>query len=339
MNNSEGKDTEPRTTLPSKEAVVSYMEESSAIIDAVKDKLRERVSRRLSIANDATIKAKSAFATFSPSKRSPGVAEGSTYWVKGSNLGELQREIIRQDIERIKEDPAKGGIRVSASSEAAADLKLSVAEDGMVTSALTDEEILRYVERIDLSASSDLIVECHLKKEVDERINEITGSGGTTPAHPSPGDSSESDASTLDPTLDTASAQLVRDKVTLQIENATSPEAMLRFGEPARADQHDVLESTRAFRLEGGPADVTAYHDFFDLQIAFRHVWMEVFDAELAEMGQALYEEWVNVTEELGIHSDLGAITTVEELMKAKDELRKLRTQIVEAAGELARPA
>jgi hypothetical protein len=33
--------------------------------------------------------------------------------------------------------------------------------------------------------------------------------------------------------------------------------------------------------LRGGPADATAFHDFHVLQIAFKEVWLHMFDQNL----------------------------------------------------------
>ena len=45
--------------------------------------------------------------------------------------------------------------------------------------------------------------------------------------------------------------------------------------------------------LPPGPADVPAYHDFYDLQIAFKPVWAEALDNSLIDGVSAIYEHYV----------------------------------------------
>ncbi|MCI0708779.1 MAG: hypothetical protein L0154_01335 [Chloroflexi bacterium] len=77
------------------------------------------------------------------------------------------------------------------------------------------------------------------------------------------------------------------------MEHTTSPEMRVKYGIPDRADQENVKAEIQSFSLVGGPADVTAYHDFHSLQIAFKHVWAELFDEGLKELGKQLFEELV----------------------------------------------
>ena len=41
--------------------------------------------------------------------------------------------------------------------------------------------------------------------------------------------------------------------------------------------------------------DVPSYHDFHTLQIAFQHVWTEIFDGQLTSLGRDLYGEYVKL--------------------------------------------
>lgn len=84
-----------------------------------------------------------------------------------------------------------------------------------------------------------------------------------------------------------------------QLATSTSPETALRYErvlDPA-AKQAGVCDTVGSLSLCGGPADVTSYHDFPALQIAFEHVWREVFDEGLVARGKELYREIVRHAE------------------------------------------
>src|SRR5262245_25594483 len=91
--------------------------------------------------------------------------------------------------------------------------------------------------------------------------------------------------------------QFVKDSVTLQMKSATSPESQLAYGKiPNSADQDKAQSSIlQTFQLRPGASDVTSYHDFHTLQIAFEHVWTEIFDGQLASLGSDLYWEYVRL--------------------------------------------
>jgi hypothetical protein len=56
----------------------------------------------------------------------------------------------------------------------------------------------------------------------------------------------------------------------------------------ARPTVADVQGSVGALQLNGGPADVTAYYDFHQFQIAFDYVWQQAIDSGVIETGKQL---------------------------------------------------
>ena len=53
-----------------------------------------------------------------------------------------------------------------------------------------------------------------------------------------------------------------------------------------RPDAESVESSVSSFRLQKGPADATAFYDFDMLHIAFGHVWKQLVDETLVDLGQ-----------------------------------------------------
>jgi hypothetical protein len=87
----------------------------------------------------------------------------------------------------------------------------------------------------------------------------------------------------------------IQSQIDKQLASSTSPETALKYEKVIDADYRNdkVCETVNLFSLCGGPADVTSYHDFHSVQIAFEHVWTEVFDKELEGLGKKLYTEVV----------------------------------------------
>jgi len=64
-------------------------------------------------------------------------------------------------------------------------------------------------------------------------------------------------------------------------------------GEQLTEKQISEADSFPSLTLPPGPADVPAYHDFYDLQIAFKPVWTEALDNSLINGIGSVYEHYV----------------------------------------------
>jgi hypothetical protein len=72
------------------------------------------------------------------------------------------------------------------------------------------------------------------------------------------------------------------------INGVIAPEQAALFAKPHRPDAADVQASIQNLQLKSGPADVAAFHDFYQLQIAFDYVWQQAIDEGVIETGKAL---------------------------------------------------
>src|SRR6266851_7289460 len=172
--------------------------------------------------------------------------------------------------------------------------------------------------------NSPALTSCQAELEAEKRMREVEGA---TDKKSSKHDGKSIDAMSVtshDHGKPTAAHpkvdQLVKDEVNLQMKTATSPESELAYSVAARADQ----KSTPTFELRAGPSDVTSYHDFNTLQIAFEHVWTEIFDGQLASLGEQLYHEYVKLKEFIGANDPDRPIHTIDDLRRLMDEVRKL---------------
>jgi hypothetical protein len=102
----------------------------------------------------------------------------------------------------------------------------------------------------------------------------------------SPADDSEEPA-TAEERLDRALQRL--------LANMTSPENPVAFGISGPADDKAIQQKLAAMEIGSGPADVPRYYDFFNLQLAFEHVWMEALDERLVIDASEAYRRIVEL--------------------------------------------
>jgi hypothetical protein len=79
------------------------------------------------------------------------------------------------------------------------------------------------------------------------------------------------------------------------IEPLTAPEEQLVVGLMPVATRDSVQESVQSFVFNPSPADVPAFHDFNNLQIAFDYVWQEAIDQGVLDLAQNAYETIVGL--------------------------------------------
>jgi hypothetical protein len=79
------------------------------------------------------------------------------------------------------------------------------------------------------------------------------------------------------------------------IEPLTAPEEQLVVGLMPVATRDSVQESVQSFDFNPSPADVPAFYDFNNLQIAFDYVWQEAIDQGVLDLAQNAYETIVGL--------------------------------------------
>lgn len=58
-----------------------------------------------------------------------------------------------------------------------------------------------------------------------------------------------------------------------------------------RATQGSVLARVQDLAFKPSPAGTTAFYDFHNLQVSFRHVWQEAVDEGVLALAEAAYNE------------------------------------------------
>ena len=74
----------------------------------------------------------------------------------------------------------------------------------------------------------------------------------------------------------------------------------------ARADRAEVEKSVSEFALQKGPAEVPAFYDISFLQVAFEHVWKQLFDENIPQLA---YQIESQAKTKLGLNGSESALT------------------------------
>jgi len=136
-------------------------------------------------------------------------------------------------------------------------------------------------------------------------------------------------------------AQLVADSVNVQMGPVTAPESPLSYGKIPNGSNDDTVQRDilQTFELRPGASDVTAYHDFHTLQIAFQHVWSRIFDGQLTSLGRDLYREYVRLKDFSGSPAPDLQVGTLADLRRLIDEIKKLSQFVDDETPAGLRPA
>lgn len=110
------------------------------------------------------------------------------------------------------------------------------------------------------------------------------------------------------------------------VKQMTPPESAAIFSVHTRAGIKQVQEGVDGFTLHSGPADAPALHDFHHLQIAFEHVWQELFDGNVVQTGKKLYSDLVV----LGIDPNEYLFSTTESALS--EAVKDLLSRVVKPA-------
>lgn len=221
----------------------------------------------------------------------PAKARGQkTFLTRGGDLASAQREAMERGLGSLKHAVGPDKVLLDLTSTKG---KWTPDPRGAETQ-LDREQICQLLhQRRDGAAMVRIRDLLDAKKEeakAQARLAAATGPAAAPPsgggAPPSPGDAP-------------GAADAVRAGVLGQLAELTAPAAT-----PA-ASIEELAARLTGVVLPSGPADVTSFHDFHQLQIAFEHVWMEAFDEHFRSRLRDLYMSIVELHEEHGVALEL----------------------------------
>ncbi|BCY09112.1 hypothetical protein [Actinoplanes sp. L3-i22] len=277
----------------------------------------------------AATRARRAFAGFLPSRYPAAERARPNYLGPDDDLIGTTTALLGKGVDDLRASEPKRSVRLSLN-------------DGLRTMLTPDQagviDLGQLIERLaaglggGLTGSTDpAVTACEATLEAERRIEEIlrTADGlddGASPGgHRAPPGTHGGWASP---------AALVADQVDRQMGSAMSPEGPLAFNVPDRSDGARVTRHIDTFELRDGPSDVTSYHDFSSLQIAFEHVWTEVFDGRLRTLGEDLYHQYVLLKQITGTDDGDRRISTLDDLSQLLAEIRELSRMVPEEEAD-----
>jgi hypothetical protein len=315
---------------PIHSAIETIFRNDQSVREAMSDNLRERSTEALSVTN----RAENAFSGFSASRYSPAERARPNYLAPGDDLAASLQVVLTKGADAIRKSTVPTSIRFRPTEVLRSMIKDAKGKDKSLVGTIDLGPLVDHIAPNSMVRPSrprdPAFTACMAELEAEKRLKAIKGSakeaatdggpdatrgrGGTSPA-------AAGAAALTSTTTDT----LVPDRVDLLMDTITSPESQLRYAVPSRSDQSSLQDAIKTFELRSGPSDVTSYHDFSSLQIAFEHVWTEIFDGKLTSLGKELYAECVKLKAFAGI--DDGAdpsIDTIDDLRQLMDEIRNL---------------
>ena len=155
------------------------------------------------------------------------------------------------------------------------------------------------------------------QKILDELRERTTTGQEPPPTVDPPGDDTDTEEPEL-PLVDEegSPAPYVRAAVERLLESARG--VGLPVG--SRGDQDSVATEVSGVNMGGGPADVTSYHEFQNVRIAFDPLWTEYFDPAVAKMVEKVLGGLEHFKDDLPF-TEITALEALEPYLDIADEL------------------
>jgi len=321
-------------TEPLRATVDTAFRNREIIADAVRTHLKARTVEAASIRK----RAETALADFTPSSYSKDERARLTYLAPNDDLPTVLEELAKRGAKALARTDRSSGIRLERGDALEKLIKKGGDDDASTIGTIKISELVEYVsQQLAAGTSSALSLRvCDAEADAERRLTAIeSGAAGSTDPDGLP---STNGGSTEDGHR--SARELVKSTVNGLMGTVVPPEARFPLDPPKRADDKAIATSIDTFELRDGPSDVTSYHDFNNLQIAFQHVWTEVFDGELERLGKELYEEYVRLNEFAGLDNGKDReISTVADLSRLIGDIQGLsRLTQAELPGGSTKP-
>jgi hypothetical protein len=270
-----------------------------------KKNYRARSSEAKTIAKETN----KVFKNFEPSLFSSRDREPRTYLAPGENLTTALDGIVKRGIKERKDDNDRRSLKLRLSDDVKSLVTETPGDTNAGTLVLTDLISLLTLKLQGTPALRDepAFTACAAEREAVRQLDEIEGK---PPAKtPAPVADEESPNGDHEPSR---TRDFVAKHVHDLMAHMPSPEEQPILAPSERDDLDFVHKSIDNLELRSGPSDVTSYHDFNSLQVAFEHVWAEVFDTRIEEVGRELYDTYIELVDFTGY--DANSITSVTSL-------------------------
>jgi hypothetical protein len=286
--------------------------------------LQENLGALRMDADRVSARVETAFASFHPGLLNPDELERRNHVQRGADPSETLDKVIDRRVSAVRESKVRATLTIHSSGASATLITPPNGNAATVTLGPLVEFIDQRQGGLTAIGATSVGASCIAEVEADRVLAAIDGPPpGDAPDDPPDGEG-VADPATVD--------ELVERTVNRQMQSATAPEVKPEFatipnGANGQKTQAALLQT---FELRPGASDVTSYHDFNTLQIAFEHVWTQMFDGEIESLGRELYRDFVGLKDFLGYDAPDTPISTIEDLKRLMAEIKDL-SQIAQA--------
>lgn len=298
---------------PQRAAIDASFSRDANLREALTENLKPLKAESQAIAS----RVQRTFEQFNPSQLSADELERRHYVTPQTPPGSVLDAVIMQGVHALRSSGNRGTVTLRATSELKGLMQQTTGDSQVVQLA----ELIGYINRKQQATtlfSEPVYTLCKAELEAERIL------GAAEKPEPAAGNGAGTDPDSAADSSDTI--QFVKDRVNLQMRSATSPESRLQYASiPNNADQDKVQSQIlQTFELRPGASDVTSYHDFNTLQIAFAHVWPRIFDGQLATLGREVYEEYVRLKDFSGGTDPDPTISTLDDLRRLIEQVKSL---------------
>lgn len=236
------------------------------------------------------------------------------YLPRGEPLESSQRQAVVEGMQNLRDAVMSPGIRLHFSPDQL--LRLGLDPERLEDGESTEVSVCDLLAQKGLG--TELVRVRGLMDELDRRRQgrEVVEGEGSVPTDPS------------EPLEDTE-PQEPQDYITSRVLGQLSelPELVRGESNSTIDELQKIKDTINKLELSGGPANVTAFHDFHTLQLAFEDVWTAAFDDSLRDRVLDLYRQTVALHEDYGLE-----VPPMEDIADAN----ALREYLATLRGEIA---
>jgi hypothetical protein len=331
--------SEPVLEVPLVPAASSVVEAAFKEDDKVRAVLKKHLRGRARDSQKIALLAREAFENFKPSLFTPTQRAERNFVAPGDSLVKPTRSVIEKGVAAMSASAGNRSLKIHLTEDLKRLVRDDSSSDGSARNIQLDDLVNHLNKKIPdvqtLRNTTRNACEAKVKaKQILDRFNSNVNPNGssTVPVQPVVATVASSASSNGDESPDTN--DFVSKQVRDLMAGVTPPEKQVLFEtDEKRAELSDTEKNVSSFQLRKGASDVISYHDFKVLQIAFEHIWTELFDTRLTSFGTQLYHEAVKLETFLqpsgttNINFSISSIPDLLALMRSIRELSQTGTQ------------
>ena len=261
-----------------------------------------------------------AFSTFTLGRRANGTRDGRVWLQPGEALAAKQNTLIQERVNAIaiREADRTRGFTMRVPAQTLREWGVVVA-DGAATASgvVAHRKLLAWYrsrrQGVALKAGQSAMQSYCRQQEARQKFDDTVARCSADHEEPAP------------KPPESAGSGDIQARVRDQISTVTTPEQHLSYGVDRPGGALSAVIHT-------GAADVTAYHDFQEIQIAFEHIWSESADRSLQPFLLGAYREMVRYQNRVSGAAEFPDVGSVDDMRDLYNEFRGLQRMVAQAS-------